>query len=82
MNQVESCSIVDDQSIVLTQNVPAEDNKDIVNRSTDLEEFDEDEMLKKAIAMSLEEETGVILQKEKTRLSTTSFRWHAGRDNF
>ena len=59
MNQVESCSIVDDQSIVLTQNVPAEDNKDIVNRSTDLEEFDEDEMLKKAIAMSLEEERGV-----------------------
>ena len=39
------------------------------------ESEDEDEMLKKAIAMSLEEETGVILQKEISRLSTITFRW-------
>ena len=46
------------------------------------ETMDEDEMLRKAIAMSLEEETGVgFLKKEKTRLSTISFRWHAGREN-
>ena len=81
MNQVESCSIVDDQSIVLTQNVPAEDNKDIVNRSTDLEEFDEDEMLKKAIAMSLEEERGVGCRRRTGSMSTITFRRRAGRDN-
>ena len=45
--------------------------------------MDEDEMLKKAIAMSLEKETGVgFLQTEKTRLSTITFRRHAARDNF
>ena len=37
-------------------NFPAEGNTDPVNQVTDLEELNEEEMLMRAIAMSLEEE--------------------------
>ena len=45
--------------------------------------MDEDEMLKKAIAMSLEEKTGARFTKgEKRPMSTIIFRRHAATDYF
>ena len=41
--------------------------------------MDEDEMLKKAIAMFLEGETGARFGKGM--MSTITFRWQGGRDN-
>ena len=44
-------------------NFPAEGNTDPVNQVTDLEELNEEEMLMRAIAMSLEEEEEVSEQE-------------------
>ena len=74
-------NLVHDQSIIITQNVPAEDNKDTVNQMTDLVELDEDEMLMRAIAMSLEEEEEME-EERKVDEEKLGFTRHHGPGEF